>query len=61
MAKQTVASLTAALEAEIINVYTATTPADVDREILERALENVAQGFVLNYKNGNYRPASGPV
>ena len=56
MAVQTEAGLTTALEAEIVAVYTATVAADVDREILDRALANVKKGFRQNWRDGTYRP-----
>ena len=57
MAVMTEATLTAALEAEIIAVYTATVPVFVDREILDRSLANVKKGFRQNWRDGSYQPS----
>ena len=58
MAVQTVDTLVAGLEAEIVTLYTATTAADVEREIFERALSSLRQRFKLNWRDGTYQIAT---
>jgi hypothetical protein len=56
MAVQTVDELVAAIEAEIVTVYTATSAVFVDKEIFSRALASVNQRFKLNWRDGTYQP-----